>query len=664
MTQNTFKVALIGTPNCGKSTIFNLLTGLKQAIGNWPGVTVEKKEGFYNFNNQHITLIDLPGSYNFLPESEDEAVTCNYVHSNEADLFVNVLNSTNLKRSLQLSQQLIKLGKPVLLVANMADIAAKQGININIAKLNQQLPIMNLDATQKPSGNLLKEAIATHLNQPIIIDDKVDIEQLFNAATTLTSGKNITAALDRVALNRYLSLPIFLAIIFAMFYVTQKFSITFIDFFDVVGGSLFIDLPNHLLAGLDWPIVDVFVNSLGMALQTVATFIPPIFIIFFCLTILENSGYMARAAVVINKFMQLLGLSGKSFVPLILGFGCTVPAIMSARILKNRRDKLLTIFITPFMTCSAKLPVLVLFATIFFPYRAALVVFSLYLLGIAVAIVTALLLKKTLFKGKPAPLAMELPYYQLPRMAYVVRESLSKLKDFLLRAGKFIIIATILLGILNNIHLNDREESLLVDVSKAITPVFSPFGVEEENWPASVALITGLFAKEAIITTLATLYGLSEESHENFNFLDSLGEAFATIPENFFSGTLISSDSGESEYTESLLSQNMRTFFNGWASYAYLIFVLLYLPCLAAATTLWREMGWFYGLLTLLYLLIVAWSLATLFYQLTTAHQPLFIILPLIFLAATAAALTIIGRKSTGNFNFTTHSCKNCHKCH
>jgi ferrous iron transport protein B len=773
-------IALIGNPNSGKSAVFNLLTGARQTLGNWPGVTVEKKEGYYNFNGKKIKVIDLPGSYSLKPQSEDEVIACNYILSGEADFYVNILDATNLERNMYLSMQIIEMQKPVLFVINMIDIAEKHGIVIDAENLNRKFHkdfidgrhiaehlgsnVVAVSAVKKESEAVLKKAIDSALAKPVIpppavtypdeieevlcrwepqltltaqkfavspryiavkilendpavtteaillneiTDDAIDTAKYHirdilgsNPATAIAESryaavrgiaeetisvktardKNFTNTIDRVVLNRYAGIPIFLGIMFLIFWFVQKFGGAFIDFFDILGGTLFVDGPKQLFDSLGMPyLLNAFItDGIGGGLQTVATFIPPIFAIFFCLSILEDSGYMARAAFIMDRFMRLIGLPGKSFVPLIVGFGCTAPAIMGTRALESRRDRILTIFMAPMMSCGARLPVLVLFGTAFFGSHSGLMVFSIYLLGIVIAIATGFLINKTLVKSKPSHFIMELPPYHVPHLKHVLKHSWNRLKAFIFKAGKFIVIAMVVLGLLNSINLKghaveNESESVLSYIGKGVTPIFEPFGVEKENWPASVALFTGLFAKEAIIGTLSALYSLnaaadeeSPEEEEPFSLSAGILEALATIPANLSDaftnpGELVSSDSGEEESTEIMLYQNMRSSFTQgkWQAYAYLIFVLLYVPCMAAMGTALRELGKFYWALLIVYLTITAWSLATLFYQIVLGKSLFWIIFALALLVLTIIIFNIIGKKTEHKIDTLNVSAKN-----
>ncbi|HOH17679.1 MAG TPA: ferrous iron transport protein B, partial [Rectinema sp.] len=367
--------------------------------------------------------------------------------------------------------------------------------------------------------------------------------------------RTATEAIDKVVLNRWLGIPIFLVIMYLLFWITINVGGAFIDFFDGLGGTLFVDGLGHLLDGLGAPawLRVIIANGIGGGIQTVGTFVPIIFVMFFMLSLLEDSGYMARAAFVMDRFMRWVGLPGRSFVPMLVGFGCNVPAIMATRTLENKRDRYLTIFMNPFMSCGARLPVYALFGAAFFGAASGAMVFSLYLIGILVAIGTGLILKRTLFKGEASFFVMELPPYHKPLMSNVIQYSGRRLTAFISRA-KYIIPIVTILAVLNSLGVDgsfgneDNPKSVLSQVGRVITPIFEPMGVEKENWPASVGIFTGILAKETVIGTLSSLYSqkaaaIAEENMAaidaediqadgDFDFWGDILAAFATIPQN------------------------------------------------------------------------------------------------------------------------------------
>jgi ferrous iron transport protein B len=486
--------------------------------------------------------------------------------------------------------------------------------------------------------------------------------------------RSLTERIDKVVLSRALGIPIFLAAMYIMFFVTMNVGGAFIDFFDGFFTVIFVDGFGELLTSIGTPewLVTAFAGGVGGGIRTMGAFIPIIFTMFFMLSILEDSGYMARAAFVMDRFMRWIGLPGKAFVPLLIGFGCTVPAIMATRTLENRRDRILTVFITPFMSCGARFPVYALFAAAFFPHGANFIVFSLYIVGITLAILTGLLLKRTLFRGEPTPFVMELPPYHSPRFRHIMYHSWTRLKLFMLRA-RVLIPMIMLLSLLNSAGIDgtfgneNTKKSILSKIGKFITPVFSPIGVEKENWPASVALFTGLFAKEAVVGTLNALYNQmdmagvgADETERDFDLWGGIGESFRTIPENLMAlGPALANPLGlglgrevTDEYTaaralkvESSVFYSMRKRFTGGPAqaYAYMLFVLIYVPCIVAVAAMAREVGSALTLFSIIYLTVLGWVVSTLFYQLTVGHQMLWIFVPLATVAVIYGLLHTLG---------------------
>ena len=735
-------VAIVGNPNCGKTTIFNALTGSRQSIGNWPGVTVEKKEGACTLaGSGEVKVVDLPGIYSLTAASEDEKASLEYILSQEADLYVNVIDATSIERNLYLTLLMCELKVPMAIVVTMMDIARQRRQSVDLEHLSQHLgvPVIGVTATDPKELSKLRSVLDAAVAAPKVphvavefpneLEQEVDIlasasvktaehyrvdarwialkaiegdplirrqlERHHDMAPEVIDGAvkrcsdvlgdppdvvlaetrygviaglvkdvvgtvqdkvHLSEKIDKFAINRFLGIPIFLGVMYLVFWATQIVGGAFIDFFDIAGDTLFVSGSAHLL-GLcnapDW-LVAVVSNGAGNALRTVGTFLPPVGFMFLCLSILEDSGYMARAAFVMDRFMRWIGLPGKSFVPMLVGFGCSVPAIMATRTLESKRDRFLTIFMTPFMSCSAKRPVWVLFAAAFFPQNPGRLVFCIYLTGIALGIVTGLILKHTLFQGEPTHFIMELPPYHLPRARHILLHTWERLGIFVWRAGKFIVPMVLALGLLNTIGTDgsigneDREESLLSVAGKAITPVFGPIGVERDNWPASVAVFTGLFAKESVVGTMNGLYGQidardrpAEKSGDaekaEYSLIGGLAQAFATIPENLsgvVSGLFDPLGTGasleEPEETEARTEREAavdslrRHFPKGvHQMYSFLLFVLLYVPCIAATGVVFREVGKWYGTIFVCYLTLLGWSVATVYHAVTVSHSSL-----------------------------------------
>jgi ferrous iron transport protein B len=704
-----FTVALAGNPNAGKTTLFNALTGAKQYVGNWPGVTVERISGKYKHNDCNIEMIDLPGIYSFSAYSIDEKVSREFILMDKPDLVVNILDASNLERNLYLTTQLLEMKIPVLIALNMMDVAKKKKINIELDHLALHLgcKIIPVTANKKLGLEALKDEINsaaeeknisnTHVSYDSIVEEsltkiqqrcstfaekrKVDIRWLAIkllekdelaediSGDSLTDGvnneilkiekhthsntdiviadgrygfingltrdvvhrdseirKNVSDFIDKFVLNRVLSMPIFFAIMYLVFMLTINVSAPFVDFFDKFIGTIFINGLGSLLANLSFPkwIITILADGIGGGIQAVSTFIPPIFFMFFSLSILEDSGYMSRAAFVMDRFMRVVGLPGKAFIPMIVGFGCNVPAIMATRTLENRKDRIFTILLNPFMSCGARLPVYILFASVFFPENGGLLIFGIYIIGIFLAVISGILFKKTLFKGEISTFVMELPPYHIPTFNGIMMHTWQRLKDFVLKAGQVIIIVVLVLSFLNSIGTDgsfgneDSEDSILCGIGKALTPVFQPMGISEENWPATVGLFTGIFAKEAIVGTLDALYSGDEKEDDEFDFWTGIVDAFRTIPEGFrsLSKPEYVDIPGAISGTKSPSTDKMKTLFGSKNSaFAYLLFILIYMPCIATVAAIYREAGFKWMLFSVSYLTILAWLVSTLFYQ-------------------------------------------------
>ncbi|MBN1327143.1 MAG: ferrous iron transport protein B, partial [Candidatus Cloacimonetes bacterium] len=436
--------------------------------------------------------------------------------------------------------------------------------------------------------------------------------------------KDLTEMIDNFVLNKYLSLPIFLGIMYLVFTLTIKVGMPFIDFFDSISGAIFVDGSAQLFNSLGSPAwLVVFLSAgVGGGIQTVATFIPPIFFMFFSLAILEDSGYMSRAAFVMDRYMRIIGLPGKAFIPLILGFGCNVPAILAARTLENRRDRLVTILINPLMSCGARLPVYALFASVFFRENGGVIIFILYLTGIILAIISGLLFNSTLFKGKISTFVMELPPYHIPTFNGIMLHTWQRLKGFIIRAGKVIIGFIILLSFLSSIGTDGKfgvielEDSILSHLGRKLTPVFKPTGITDDNWPATVGLITGIFAKETVVSTLRSLYQNTEQVvSESEGIRESISNSFITL----YADITGRSEQEELEFSD--FEEKLRLNFGGLNNaFSYLLFVLIYMPCVGVVAAIQREAGWRWALFSVIYLTVLAWIVSTLFFQISRIH--------------------------------------------
>ena len=672
------KVALIGNPNCGKTTLFNLLTGARQKVGNWPGVTVEKKFGYFQLQQDKIELVDLPGIYSLEQEYQgiDEQIARDYLQQDEIHLIINIIDASNLERSLVLTQQLREMGIPIIVILNMLDVAEQQGLALTPGKLEEQLglPVISMVASRKQGVNELKAAMASDSEaaraprseetEPGSQDAEVGQQltdpmlrryhksrQLVNGVVEVSPTRHsLSERLDSVVLNRWLGVPIFLLMIYLMFTFAVNFGAIFIDFFDILFATILVDGSSWLLEQLSMPpiVITLLAQGVGGGITLVATFIPVIGFLYLSLSLLEDSGYMSRAAFVIDRLMSGIGLPGNAFVPLIVGFGCNVPAVMATRTLGRDSDRLMTIAMAPFMSCGARLTVYALFAAAFFQQNGQNIVFGLYLLGIGLAIFTGWVFRKQMFPAEITPSFQEMPAYHVPVARNILLTTWFRLKGFIFRAGKTIVIVVIALSFLNSLGTNgsfgneDSEESVLSVIGKAITPAFAPLGIQEDNWPATVGLFTGMFAKEAIVGTLDALYTESESEADAGapDLLGAAGEAFASIGTEFMAladtltdplGISIGDVSDaeavaeEQEVQGSTLTNMASLFGSPFAAFCYLVFILLYAPCVAVLGAVNKEAGWRWTLLVFSWSTGLAYIAATVTYQIGTfGTNPLF----------------------------------------
>ena len=718
------EIALAGNPNCGKSALFNTLTGIRQKTGNWPGVTVDRKVGHFRLDDKETDIIDLPGIYSLDASSLDEKVTRDYLLSHQADLIINIIDASNLERNLYLTVQLMEMGIPILICLNMMDVARKRGINIDIEQLSHMLgcPVIPLVATTGEGISELKarildvisgrltsgyslafdESVEVSINNlSSIIDDNIPSNKRWLAIKLLEGDEDSTKdihssikekasecrknildrsgeesdiliadsrfshahavsqsvithrhkitrtvsdSIDHFILGKWTGIPLFLAIMYLMFLFTINIGGAFIDFFDGVAGAIFVDGFKEVLTSLNAPVWlnVILADGLGGGIQIVATFIPIITALYLFLSILEDSGYMARAAFVMDRAMRSIGLPGKAFVPLIVGFGCNVPAIMSTRTLEHERERKLTILMNPFMSCGARLPVYALFAAAFFPNSGQNIVFLLYLTGILVAIATGLLMKKTLLPGESSGFMMELPHYHLPTLKGILLRAWDRVRLFIKEAGQVIIVMVLALNLLNSIGTDgsfgneNSEHSLLSEASRQLTPVFAPMGIQDDNWPAIVGIFSGVLAKEVVVGTLDTLYtqlSHAETEAEPFSFLQSIKNAAQTVPDNLSDvyhsladplGLNIGDLSDTSAIAEVQGVQEgvfgtMQKRFDGQAgAFSYLLFILLYFPCVATIGAIKREAGKNWAIFVAIWTTTVAYLVASTFYQVAT----------------------------------------------
>lgn len=650
--ENQYRIALVGNPNCGKTTLFNELTGAKHTVGNWPGVTVEQKSGKMKIKEKEkvdIEIIDLPGTYSLNAYSLEETITRDYILEGQADLVINILDVSNLERNLYLTVQLQEMNIPMVIVLNMMDIAERKGYKLDVSKLSKilGLPIypisaskgvgiedlklnlfdLLLDPSQAMPQNTLYYSEAT---EELIRKGQIDFKATTASARCLLiknlegdwetlqyfgvkaqkNLENVSIKEERYAMikglvekvtidagsikekfsdrvDEFLLHPIWGLGIFAlMMYIVFNLTFSLGDAIKepmVLGIEWFGQFVRNLLLaaeGPDWFVslmVDGIINGVG----GVITFLPNIAILFLALSLLEESGYMTRAAFLMDKYMQKIGLSGKAFIPLIMGFGCSVPAIMGTRIMEDEKDKLTAMLIIPFMSCGARMPIYVLFASLFFPGNEAIITFSLYWLGIMVAVLMGSIARSTFFRGEDLPYIMELPTYRLPSIKGTGISVWQRIKDYITKAGTLIFAASVLVWFILNFNMTGRVE--LVDswgyyIGEVVAPIFAPMGFG--TWQASLSLITGLVAKEVVVANMNIFYGAG----------GNITQAASVIQQAF---TAIS-------------------------AYAFMVFALLYTPCIATIGIIKKESkSWKFTGFVVLYQIAIAWIFSFVMYQLS-----------------------------------------------
>lgn len=661
-------LALVGNPNCGKTTLFNELTGSTQYVGNWPGVTVEKKagklKGFSDFE-----VMDLPGVYSLSPYTLEEVITRDYLLDGRPSVIVNIVDATNLERNLYLTTQILELGIPVVVALNMMDVIRKNGDEVNIDNLARELgcPVYPIEAVNGSGlSEMLKEAVSLATTkvrtyslpifkgnvgqalkgiEGLLADEvpeylsrwfaikvferdekvlakhkllpnvRVKAEQITaqcedadddDAESIITNARyeyissiinkcikkkrqshelSTSDKIDRVLTNRILALPIFFLVMWFVYYISIQtlgdLSTGFMeDTFAAISDSLGGMMED---AGVSGPLQSLVLDGIVGGVGAVLGFVPQIMILFFFLSFLEDCGYMSRVAFIMDRIFRRFGLSGKSFIPMLIGSGCSVPGIMASRTIENEQDRKMTIMLTPFIPCSAKMPVFVLFAAALFP-EESWVGPSMYFWGIAMVIFSGILLKKTAaFGGEPAPFVMELPQYRLPTIKGVMIHMWERARSFIVKAGTVIFVASALVWGLQTFDFSltmvEPEESMLATIGMTIAPIFSPMGFG--NWQAAFAAVSGFLAKEVVVSTFAVLAGLGEVAEEDPN-----------------------------------LVQVIQTMFTPASAYAFMVFTLLASPCFAAIGAIRREMGsWKWTFAALAYQTGLAYVMATLIYQ-------------------------------------------------
>jgi ferrous iron transport protein B len=713
--QKTITVAVAGNPNSGKSTLINAIAGTRLQVGNWPGVTVEKKEAMFDYEGTRIKLVDLPGVYSLSPYTQEEIITRDYLVHERPDVIINVVDATNLERNLYLTVQLLELELPVVMALNIYDEAEKKGHKIDTKAMEETLgaKVVPTTATRKNGLHDLLKAVINIVDSPssfypkrlnygediesatrtvgkliqvaypnlalkyplrwlsfklmeqdehvqkelninietLKIVDAVlhlkkaheeDVESImadarYAQAAGLTREvlkrpelrkMELTEKIDRIALNRFLGIPLFFAAMWFVFKLTFDVSKPFADWMNAATSGPFKRWAEALVGLVHAPawtsslVTDGVIAGVG----SVLVFVPVIFAMMFFITFLEGSGYMARAAFVMDRAMHAIGLHGKSFIPMLLGFGCNVPAIYATRTLENPRDKALTALLVPLMSCGARLPVYVVFIGAFFPAHAGMVLWSLYVMGIALAIVMGLIFKRTLFKGEAPMFIMELPPYRMPAFKSLMIHTWEKGKHFLIKAGTYILAVSILVWFLLNLPwgVESKKDSYLGQIGQTAAPLLKPLGFG--NWEAASSLMAGVIAKEIVVGTMGEIYvkNVEEEKKERqpsfTDDLKELGTSFAAAArdsaKNVFSTVAITSLSAEQDDKRAGLKSVLKGVFTPLSAYAFITFVLLYMPCVVVAIAMRQEFGtWKWFGIAFVYQTALAWLAAFVIYQ-------------------------------------------------
>jgi len=712
--KKTITVAVAGNPNSGKSTLINAIAGTRLHVGNWPGVTVEKKEAVFEYGGKRIKLVDLPGTYSLSPYTQEEIIARDYLTREVPDVIINVVDSTNLERNLYLTVQLLELDIPVVVALNIYDEAKKKGYSIDVKAMEEMLGIkvVTTVATEKTGlshlfTTVLKVADNSSQYHSRHLDYGEDIESVVHALEQkikqdynslaekyplrwlifkllegdnsilkeINSGDNmlfiadavqhlkkiygddvesimantryakaaetahgvlskpeirkieLTEKIDAVILNRFLGVPIFLASMWFVFKLTFDVSTPFVDWIDaMISGPLdtWVVRALEMTQSPVW-VISLITDGVIAGVGFVIMFVPVIFTMMFFITFLEGSGYMARAAFVMDRAMRMIGLHGKSFIPMILGFGCSVPAICATRILENPKDKVLTALLIPLMSCGARLPVYALFIGAFFPENSGNVLWSLYVMGIVLAVIMGIILRKTVLKGEPSVFIMELPPYRMPSFKNLMVYTWERGKPFLIKAGTYILLVSILVWFLLHLPwgIGHKKDSYFGKAGQKIAIVFKPLGFG--NWEAASSLVTGIIAKEIIVGTMSEIYienkEVEKKTQQAFTQdLKECGTSFAKAIKdsamNMFSTFRITSISTKKDKTPTPLRIRIQGTFTPLSAYAFLSFVLLYMPCIVASVAMRNEFGtWKWVGVSFAYQIALGWIVAFAIYQ-------------------------------------------------
>ncbi|HQX75662.1 MAG TPA: ferrous iron transport protein B, partial [Thermoflexales bacterium] len=636
LTPSTLTVAIAGNPNTGKTTLLNTLVGANFSVGNWPGVTVEKKEGTAVFQNTTFHFVDLPGIYTLEPLSEDERVAANYLTTEMPDVILNVVETPNLARNLGLTLELAQFNTPMVVALNMADEARRAGLSVNLPALEDNLGVKALPTIGRTGAGvkeLLPAILQAHAqNRPPKAIGQNTREERQRAADALyetivlkreAQGGQLTQKLDAVLLHPVFGLLAYLGIMYLFFKISFDFSAPYMGWLDgFVNGFLAPLAQQALLAVNAPPILAQFMAEAVLGgFAFVLTFLPLIAVMFFLLTLLGMSGYMARLPFVLDRFMSRIGLNGKAIIPLLLGLGCNVPAIMATRALESTRDKMIVCLMIPFMSCPARLVVFSFFAVLFFP-NPALVIMGLYVMGVVVAIGTSLFIKQRLFKNSPSLLVMELPPYRMPRLRTVGAIVWSHTREFLDRAGKVIFTVSVVVWLLIHVPFGAKPaDSLVASAGKAITPIFAPIGLTD--WRATTSLIPAFLAREVALSFMATIYAAEQEAAPPAQPMNvgaalqeqgvGLAEAVKNSVASLFSlgfSTLEATDNGNNA-----LKDAVKSTFTPLSSLSFMILLLLYNSCLAVYSVMAKELGRKFANWFMIYSFIIGWGVAFVVYQ-------------------------------------------------
>lgn len=605
--------ALIGNPNTGKTSVFNALTGSKQYVGNWPGVTIDKK---YGFMNKDIKIVDLPGIYAMDTYSNEEKIARAYLENEDVDVIINVVDSTNLERNLYLTTQLMQFNKPIVILLNMIDIAKKRGLDIDYSKLEKEFGVTILPISAKTKEGLdnieevIKKSKEITPNYTMSFKTEKEAYSYIDKAISKSSkgkgnSKYIGEKIDKLVLNPILAYPIFLLALFLIFKFTFSwFGQPLADGLDVFVADTFTPFVEGLLENSSIWFSSLILDGVVAGVGGVIVFFPIVFALFLGISFLEDSGYMSRVAFLMDRIMRKIGLSGKAFIPIIMGFGCSAPAIMATRTLESEKDRKMTALIAPLVSCGARLPVYALFASIFFSTNQELVVMGIYLLGIVIAILVGLLFKNTLFKKDEQPFILELPEYKLPSLKSIILNAWDKSKGFIVRAGTLIFAVSIVVWFLTYFNMSGYTDeistSFFAKLGGIVAPIFKPLGFG--TWEAGVSILTGLAAKEVIIGTMEIVYG----------------DLALILPTMFTSITALT----------------------------FLVFVSLYTPCFAVIGVMRKEYGNKMMTISIVYQFVLAWVGAYLFRFIATlvtgGLTASYVIQFLVFVAIVALAILML----------------------